>query len=97
MDKKQSDILIFLDYWDNDNPTSDAQMGFMFAQMDNEEESEDIGEVYSNNFFYQKNPKEAIKEEIAKHRPRCCRLFILSFYDLLLHQFNPKMCGFYSN
>ncbi len=21
----------------------------------------------------------------------------LSFYDLLLHQFNPKMCGFYSN
>lgn len=69
MDKKQSDILIFLDYWDNDNPTSDAQMGFMFAQMDNEEESEDIGEVYSNDFFYQKNPKEAIKEEIAKHRP----------------------------
>lgn len=70
MDKKQSDILIFLDYWDNDNPTSDAQMGFMFAQMDNEEESEDIGEVYSNDFFYQKNPKEAIKEEITKHRPK---------------------------
>lgn len=70
MDKKQSDILIFLDYWDNDNPTSDAQMGFMFAQMDNEEESEDIGEVYSNDFFYQKNPKEAINEEIAKHRPK---------------------------
>ena len=70
MDKKQSDILIFLDYWDNDNPTSDAQMGFMFAQMDNEEESEDFGEVYSNDFFYQKNPKEAIKEEIAKHRPK---------------------------
>lgn len=70
MDKKQSDILIFLDYWDNDNPTSDAQMGFMFAQMDNEEESEDIGEVYSNDFFYRKNPKEAIKEEIAKHRPK---------------------------
>ena len=70
MDKKQSDILIFLDYWDNDNPTSDAQMGFMFAQMDNEEESEDFGEVYSNDFFYQKNPKEAIKEEIAKHHPK---------------------------
>lgn len=70
MDKKQSDILIFLDYWDNDNPTSDAQLGFMFAQMDNEEESEDFGEVYSNDFFYQKNPKEAIKKEIAKHRPK---------------------------
>lgn len=70
MDKKQSDILIFLDYWDNDNPTSDAQMGFMFAQMDNEEESGDIGEVYSNDFFYQKNPKEAIKEEIAQHHPK---------------------------
>ncbi len=70
MDKKQSDILIFLDYWDNDNPTSDAQMGFLFAQMENEEESEHIGEVYSNDFFYQKNPKEAIKEEIAKHRPK---------------------------
>lgn len=70
MDKKQSDILIFLDYWDNDNPTSDAQMGFIFAQMDNEEESEDFGEVYSNDFFYQKNPKEAIKEEIAKHHPK---------------------------
>lgn len=69
MDKEQSDILIFLDYWDNDNPTSDAQMGFMFAQMDNEEESEDFGEVYSNDFLYQ-NPKEAIKEEIAKHRPK---------------------------
>lgn len=70
MDKKQPDILIFLDYWDNDNPTSDAQMGFMFAQMDNEMESGDIGEVYSNDFFYQKNPKEAIKEEIAKHHPK---------------------------
>ncbi len=72
MDKKQSDILIFLDYWDNDNPTSDVQMGFMFAQMDNEEESEDIGEVYSNEFFYKKNPKEAIKEEIGlKPKLRC--------------------------
>lgn len=70
MDKKQSDILIFLDYWDNDNPTSDAQMGFMFAQMDNESEASGFGEVYSNDFFYQKNPKEAIKEEIAKHRPK---------------------------
>ena len=39
MEKKQSDILIFLDYWDNDNPTSDTQMGFMFAQMDNESEA----------------------------------------------------------
>lgn len=70
MDKKQSDILIFLDYWDNDNPTSDAQMGFMFAQMDNESEASEFGEVYSNDFFYQKNPKEAIKEEIAKHHPK---------------------------
>lgn len=70
MDKKQSDILIFLDYWDNDNPTSDAQMGFMFAQMDNEEDCENLGEVYSNEFFYQKNPKEAIKEEISKHHPK---------------------------
>lgn len=70
MDKKQSDILIFLDYWDNDNPTSDAQMGFMFAQMDNESEASEFGEVYSNDFFYQKNPKEAIKEKIAKHHPK---------------------------
>ena len=70
MDNKQSDILIFLDYWDNDNPTSDAQMGFMFAQMDNESEASEFGEVYSNDFFYQKNPKEAIKEEIAKHHPK---------------------------
>lgn len=69
MDKKQSDILIFLNYWDNDNPTSDAQLGFMFAQMDNEDESEDIGEVYSNEFIYD-NPKEAIKKEIARHRPK---------------------------
>lgn len=70
MDNKQSDILIFLDYWDNDNPTSDAQMGFMFAQMENESEASEFGEVYSNDFFYQKNPKEAIKEEIAKHHPK---------------------------
>lgn len=70
MDKKQFDTLIFLDYWDNDNPTSDAQMGFIFAQMDNETESEDIGEVYSNEFFYRKNPKEAIREEIDNHRPK---------------------------
>ena len=69
MDKKQYDILIFLDYWDNDNPTSDAQLGFMFAQMDNEDESEDIGKVYSNEFLYD-NPKEAIKKEIARHRPK---------------------------
>ena len=69
MDKKQYDILIFLDYWDNDNPTSDAQLGFMFAQMDNEDESEDIGKVYSNEFLYD-NPKEAIKKEIARHRAK---------------------------
>ena len=69
MDKKQYDILIFLDYWDNDNPTSDAQLGFMVAQMDNEDESEDIGKVYSNEFLYD-NPKEAIKKEIARHRPK---------------------------
>lgn len=70
METKHSDTLIFLDYWDNDNPTSDAQMGFMFAQMDNEEDCEDLGEVYSNEFFYHKNPKEAIKEEISKHHPK---------------------------
>ncbi len=70
MDKKQSDILIFLDYWDNDNPTSDAQIGFIFAQLDNEKENENIGEVYSNEFFYKKNPQEAIKEEITKHCPK---------------------------
>ena len=70
MDKNQSDILIFLDYWDNDNPTSDAQIGFIFAQLDNEKESENIGEVYSNEFFYKKNPQEAIKEEITKHCPK---------------------------
>lgn len=69
MDKSNSDTLIFLDYWDNDNPSSDAQMGFIFAQMDNEEECGDLGEVYSNDFFYKKNPKDAIKEEISKHCP----------------------------
>ena len=55
---------------DNDNPTSDAQIGFIFAQLDNEKESENIGEVYSNEFFYKKNPQEAIKEEITKHCPK---------------------------
>lgn len=70
MDKKNTDILIFLNYWDNPNPTSDTQMGFMLSEMDNETECEDLGEVYTNHFFYGKNQKEAIKEEIKKHRPK---------------------------
>lgn len=70
MDKKKTDILIFLNYWDNPNPTSDDQLGFMFSEMDNETECEELGEVYSNSFFFGKNPKEAIKEEIKKHHPK---------------------------
>lgn len=70
MDTKDNEILIFLDYWDNDNPTRSAQMGFMFAQWDNEEEAQEIGTVYSNVFFYQKNPTEAVKEEIDRLHPQ---------------------------
>lgn len=70
MNKKKNDILIFLNYWDNPNPTSDTQMGFMLSEMDNETESEDLGEVYSNGFFVGKNQKEAIKGEIRKYRPK---------------------------
>lgn len=69
MDKKDYDILVFLDYWDNPNPTSDSQIGFTFAQLDNEDEASEFGEVYTNDFLY-KNPKEAIREEIKKHRPK---------------------------
>lgn len=70
MEKKETDVLIFLDYWDNDNPTPDVQMGFMFAQMDNEDEGADIGVVYSNSDIYPENPKEFIKREIARHNPK---------------------------
>lgn len=65
----KKDILIFLNYWDNPKPTSDDQLGFMLAEMDNESEAEEIGEVYNNNFLYGKNKEEAIKTEIRKHKP----------------------------
>lgn len=65
-----TDILIFLDYWDNDSPTRDAQLGFQFAQLDNEADASELGEVYTNDFFYQKNPAEAVRQEIEQRHPR---------------------------
>lgn len=69
-DTMHTDILIFLDYWDNDSPTRDAQLGFQFAQMDNEADASELGEVYTNEFFYQKNPAEAVREEIERRHPQ---------------------------
>lgn len=70
VETNNSDVLIFLDYWDNANPTSEAQMGFMFLQMDNEMDAADLGSVYTNESFYQKDPREVILTAIDKHHPR---------------------------
>lgn len=67
--ENKKDILIFLNYWDNPKPTSDDQMGFMLAEMDNESEAEEFGEVFNNHFFTGKDKKEAIKNEIRNHKP----------------------------
>ena len=73
MDKKATDIIFFLQYWDKENPTLEDQTGFMLCEMDEEEESMKIGDkVYSNTDYYnsKKEPKEFIREVIRKDRPQ---------------------------
>lgn len=73
MDKKTTDIIFFLQYWDKKNPTLEDQTGFMLCEMDEEEESMKIGDkVYSNTDYYnsKKEPNEFIREIIKKDRPK---------------------------
>lgn len=71
MDKKTTDIIFFLPYWDKINPTLEDQTGFMLSEMFEEDECLEIGDkVYSSNDFYQKDPKEFIREVIRKDRPK---------------------------
>ncbi len=71
MDKKKSDIIFFLPYWDKKNPTSDDQIGFMLCEMDEEEECMKIGgEAYTNGSYYQQNPKDFIRDVISKQHPK---------------------------
>lgn len=71
MDKKKSDIIFFLPYWDKKNPTLEDQTGFMLSEMFEESECLEIGDkVYSSNDYYKKDPKEFIREIIRKQRPQ---------------------------
>ena len=73
MDKKATDIIFFLQYWDKKNPTLEDQTDFMLCEMDEEEESMKIGDkVYSNTDYYnsKKEPKEFIREVIRKECPQ---------------------------
>ena len=71
MDKKTTDIIFFLQYWDKENPTLEDQTGFMLCEMDEEEESMKIGDkVFSSHDFYMKDPKAFIREVIRKDRPK---------------------------
>ncbi|MDE6143181.1 MAG: hypothetical protein K2F94_03795 [Muribaculaceae bacterium] len=71
MDKKQSDIIFFLPYWDIKNPTLEGQTGFMLSEMFEVDECRKIGDkVFSSNDYYMKEPKEFIREVIRKDRPK---------------------------
>ncbi len=71
MNKKTTDIIIFLPYWDKKNPTLEDQTGFMLSEMIEEDECLKIGDkVYLSNDFYKKDPKEFIREAIRKDRPK---------------------------
>ena len=71
MDKKATDIIFFLKYWDKRNPTLEDQTGFMISEMFEEDECLEIGDkVYSSHDFYQKDPKEFIREIIRKDCPK---------------------------
>lgn len=70
MDDKTTGIMFFLPYWDVKNPTLEDQTGFMLSEMFEEDECMKIGDkVYSSNDFYQKDPKEFIREVIRKQHP----------------------------
>lgn len=71
MDKKQSDIIFFLQYWEKKNPTLEDQTGFMLSEMFEEDECMKIGDiVLSSNDYYNRDPKEVIRETIRKFRPK---------------------------
>ena len=71
MDKKTTDIIFFLQYWDKKNPTLEDPTSFMLSEMFEEDECLKIGDkVYSSHDFYQKEPKEFIREVIRKERPK---------------------------
>ncbi len=73
MDKKKSEIIFFLPYWDKKNPTLEDQTGFMLSEMFEEEECMKIGgEVYTNGSYYNshKETKDFIREVISKQHPK---------------------------
>ena len=71
MDKKTTDIIFFLQYWDKKNPTLEDQTGFMLAEMFEETECMKIGDkVYSSHDLYMKDPKAFIREVIRNDRPK---------------------------
>lgn len=71
MDKKQSDIIFFLPYWDIKNPTLEDQTSFMMGEMFEVDECMKIGDkVFSSKDYYMKEPKEFIREVIRKDRPK---------------------------
>lgn len=63
------DIFIFLDYWDNPNPTAHDQLSFKVAEMVNETEAEEIGVVFANGYFVGKDKFCAMLDLIIGKHP----------------------------
>lgn len=72
MDKKKTDILIFLDKWENPNPTNDEWMGFSLCQSDDCDNCSDLGMVIDDGFFSNsgKSQMEIISGLIEMYRPK---------------------------
>lgn len=72
MEKKKTDILIFLDKWENQNPTNDEWMGFSLCQSDDCDNCSDLGMVIDYGFFSNsgKSQKETIGGLIKMYRPK---------------------------
>lgn len=70
MDKKKENIVFFLKYWDRKNATIEEKTDFILTECVEWTECEKMGgEVYSNAFFFGKNPKELVKGVIIKRHP----------------------------
>lgn len=66
-----TDVIFFLPYWDKKNPTADDQTGFLFCELFEEEECLKLGgKVFTHGDFYQKSPKDVIKDAIRNEHPQ---------------------------
>lgn len=66
----KNEVITFLERFDIEHATPDSQMGFILAEMDDDEAASNFGKVYGQNEFFEHDQKEVINNIIKADRPK---------------------------